>query len=119
MGYVPKEKRNRKPLVLRGLCPKYKHFEKGEQKACNLFRLVCIIYQETAAEKFDEPRLRGYSPNHIDRIRTPCGKYKRNSSVVNPLTELGHPFYQSCIETAIKSNPKCLTCRRELFNGIT
>jgi hypothetical protein len=130
MGSVPPDKRNRTPICLRGWCPKYDHFVLRAQKVRDLFGLVCLICLETAAEKYDEPRRRRYSQDHIDRIRTPCGKHKPNLSAMNPLTEPGHSFCRSCIETAIKSGchhvncptsdcdqPSCPTCRKELPDG--
>src|SRR6266480_4095732 len=128
MGSVPPDKRNRTPICLKVMCPKHEHDARGWQKARDLFELTCLICGETAAEKFDEPRQREYSQ---DRIRTPCGKHKSNSSVMDPLIELGHAFCRSCIETAIEYGCnheecltpncrrfKCPTCRKELPNGI-
>jgi hypothetical protein len=43
-------------------CPRYDHFDKGEQKAYELFGTSCLICFEKAADA-------------VDRIRAPCGKF--------------------------------------------
>jgi hypothetical protein len=109
----------------------HNYSEMGAQNLAVLFGLNCLICLKTAAEKYDEPRLIGSSQDHIDRVRTPCGKYKPKSRVINPLTEPGHSFCRNCIETAFKYGcdhpeypesgcdlPRCPTCKTNLLYGI-
>jgi hypothetical protein len=60
LGNVSEEELEIKPLTKQLWCPKYDHFEKGEQSVYELFTIDCSICLDEVEDK--------------DRIVTPCGK---------------------------------------------
>lgn len=80
-------------------CPRNDHFNRGKQKARELFGIECLICSENAADKFDRTWREG-TADKVDRIRTPCG----------------HAFCRSCISDWIKATfrPTCPICRSKL-----
>ena len=76
LGGVPDDERSRMRIHVKAWCPKNDHFEIGKQKGLELFGLDCMICLEKVAEKFDQPHRKTYQQDHLDRIRTPCGKHQ-------------------------------------------